>query len=175
MVSEKSPFDIPFDELPNPRQVWIGAPGSREEGLGRLSLLTTEVVSRAAAEIKEGRRVTLGWDMTKLEVANLNRQPCQHHIISLLPGRAFDDIYIMNPRTGPNRASDILEVTGLTYLKSRAASGTVSVIFHNMFPPQKINLPSRCSTVVPPLARYWIGQMTVSGYNIGLVKELQVP
>ncbi|PGG99028.1 hypothetical protein AJ80_09418 [Polytolypa hystricis UAMH7299] len=98
MASERSPFDVPFDKLPNPRQVWVGKPGSREEGLGKLALLTPEVVSEAAKEIKTGRRVTLGWELTKLELANLNRQPCQHHIISLLNGLAFDDVYIMNPQ-----------------------------------------------------------------------------
>lgn len=95
----QSPFDLPFDELPNPRQVWVGSPGSTEEGLGKLALLTPAVVAQAAKEIQTGRRVTLGWDMTKLELANLGRHPCQHHIISLLDGLAFDDVYIMNPRT----------------------------------------------------------------------------
>lgn len=98
MDSPPSPFDIPFDRLPNPKQVWVGAPGSQEEGLGKLGLLTPEVVANAAKEIKTGRRVTLGWEMTKLELANLNRHPCQHHIISLLNGLAFDDIYVFNPR-----------------------------------------------------------------------------
>lgn len=98
-MAEKSVFETPFDELPNPRQVWVGSPGSREEGLGKLSLLTPDVVSKAAAsEVKTGERVTLGWELTKLELANMNRQPCQHHIISLLNGLAFDDVYIMNPR-----------------------------------------------------------------------------
>lgn len=101
-MAQISPFDIPFDKLPNPRQVWVGAPGSLEEGLGKISLLTPEVVAEAAAEIKTGVRVTLGWEMTKLELANLNRQPCQHHIISLLNGLAFDDVYIMNPRALPD-------------------------------------------------------------------------
>ncbi|KAK2814039.1 hypothetical protein FQN50_000443 [Emmonsiellopsis sp. PD_5] len=97
-MAHNSVFDTPFDKLPNPRQVWVGKPGSHEEGLGKLALLTPEVVAEAAVEIKTGKRVTLGWEMTKLELANLNRQPCQHHIISLLNGLAFDDVYIMNPR-----------------------------------------------------------------------------
>lgn len=98
-MAEKSPFDIPFDELPNPKQVWVGKPGSREEGLGKLAILTPEVVARAAAtEIKTGRRVTMGWDLNKLELPNLNRQPCEHKIVPLLGGIAFDDIYTFNPR-----------------------------------------------------------------------------
>ncbi|KAI1940493.1 hypothetical protein LOZ66_002087 [Ophidiomyces ophidiicola] len=98
MATPQSPFDVPFDKLPNPKQVWVGTPGSSEEGLGKLALLTPEVVINAAKEIKTGRRVTLGWEMTKLELANLNRHPCQHHIISLLNGLAFDDVYVFNPR-----------------------------------------------------------------------------
>lgn len=97
-MASQSPFDLRFDDLPNPRQVWVGSPGSREEGLGKLGLLTPDVVAHAATEIQTGRRVTLGWEMTKLELANLGRHPCQHHIISLLNGVAFDDVYIMNPR-----------------------------------------------------------------------------
>ncbi|GAT27892.1 similar to An09g04820 [Aspergillus luchuensis] len=97
--SSQSPFDVPFDELPNPKQVWVGKPGSREEGLGKLAILTPEVVANAAAtEIKTGRRVTMGWELTKLDYPNLNRQPCHHQIIPLLGGVAFDDVYTMNPQ-----------------------------------------------------------------------------
>jgi hypothetical protein len=95
----QSPFDTPFDELPNPKQVWLGKPGSYEEGLGKLAILTPEVVAAASAsEIRCGRRVTMGWEMTKLDFPNLNRQPCHHQIVPLLGGVAFDDIYTMNPR-----------------------------------------------------------------------------
>lgn len=95
----QSPFDTPFDQLPNPKQVWMGKPGSHEEGLGKLAILTPEVVAKAAAsEIKTGRRVTMGWELTKLDYPNLNRQPCHHEIVPLLGGVAFDDIYSMNPR-----------------------------------------------------------------------------
>ncbi|PYH91458.1 hypothetical protein BO71DRAFT_48937 [Aspergillus ellipticus CBS 707.79] len=99
MASSQSPFDIPFDELPNNKQVWVGTPRSREEGLGKLAILTPEVVAKAAAtEIKTGRRVTMGWELTKLDYPNLNRQPCQHQIVPLLGGVAFDDIFTMNPQ-----------------------------------------------------------------------------
>ena len=95
----KSPFDTPFDQLPNPKQDWLGKPGSYEEGLGKLAILTPEVVAAASAsEIRCGRRVTMGWEMTKLDFPNLNRQPCHHQIVPLLGGVAFDDIYTMNPR-----------------------------------------------------------------------------
>lgn len=95
----QSLFDTSFDELPNPKQVWMGRPGSHEEGLGKLAILTPEVVARAAAsEIKCGRRVTMNWEMTKLDYPNLDRQPCNHQIVPLLGGVAFDDIYSFNPR-----------------------------------------------------------------------------
>lgn len=95
----QSLFDTPFDELPNPKQVWVGTPGSQEEGLGKLAILTPEVVARAAAsEIKCGRRVTMNWEMTKLDYPNLDRQPCNHQIVPLLGGVAFDDVYNFNPR-----------------------------------------------------------------------------
>lgn len=98
-MSDRSPFDVPFDQLPNPKQVWVGSPGSYEEGLGKLAILTPEVVAKAAAaEIKTGRRVTMGWQLTKLDYPNLNRQPCHHQIVPLLGGVAFDDIFTMNPR-----------------------------------------------------------------------------
>jgi len=88
-----------YDSLPDPRRVWAGAPGSREEGLGRLVLLTPEVVANAAATcIKTGRRTSLNWDLTKLDIANFNRAPAQHHIISLFDGVAYDDVYIFNPQ-----------------------------------------------------------------------------
>lgn len=90
---------LSFDCLPNPRQVWPFPSQSTEEGLGRLVLLTPDVVASAAAScIKTGRRVSLNWDLTKLDVANFNRAPAQHHIVPLLNGTAYDDIYVFNPQ-----------------------------------------------------------------------------
>jgi kynurenine formamidase len=89
----------PFDKLSDPRRVWNCPPNSVEEGLGRLVLLTPEVVAYAAATcIKTGKRTSLGWNLEKLEVANFNRQPIQHHIIAILNGLAFDDVIILNPQ-----------------------------------------------------------------------------
>jgi kynurenine formamidase len=88
-----------FDDLPNKKQVWPGKAGSREEGLGRLVLLTPETVAFAATTcIRTGRRVNLGWELNKLEIANFGRNPCKHEIVSLLNGTAFDDIYTFNPQ-----------------------------------------------------------------------------
>ena len=93
-IMEKS-----WDELPNPRKVWIGKPGSHEEGLGRLVLLTPDRVARAAqTQVLTGRRVNLGWDLNKLEFACFDRQPCEMKMVPLLDGVAFDDIYTLNPQ-----------------------------------------------------------------------------
>ena len=93
-------YDTRYDELPNPRQVWVGEPSSHEEGMGKVSLLTPELVAKTAAEeIKTGQRVTMNWDLTKLEFSAAGRHKTQHHIVSLVKGVAFDDIYLMNPRS----------------------------------------------------------------------------
>jgi hypothetical protein len=94
----QSLHSLKYDNLPDKRKVWQAKPGSREEGLGRLVLLTPSVVAEAAACIKTGQRVALNWDLTKLDIANFNRAPTQHHITSLLGGAGFDDVYIFNPQ-----------------------------------------------------------------------------
>lgn len=91
--------NTPYDQLANPRQVWNGPPNSHAEGLGRLIILTPDIVRAAAAScIRTGTRISLGWDLTKLEIANFNRQPTQHHILPIMGGIAFDDLYIINPQ-----------------------------------------------------------------------------
>lgn len=103
-MASKSLLDVKFDDLPDPTKVWVGSPKSREEGLGRLALLTEERVRKAASEqIRTGRRVGLNWELTKLEEPGLGRQPCEHSIIPLLGGMAFDDVYHFNPRNGACR------------------------------------------------------------------------
>lgn len=71
---------------------------------GRLTLLTPEVVSAAAAsEVKTGQRVGLGWDLRKVEYSQFGRQNFYHRIIPLPSssglGTCFDDAYSFNPRT----------------------------------------------------------------------------
>ncbi|KAH8171968.1 hypothetical protein LIA77_08736 [Sarocladium implicatum] len=91
--------DLDFDSLPDPRKVWPGPSDSQQEGLGRLVLLTPQVVANAAATcIKSGRRISLSWDLTKLDVANFGRSPLKHEIVPLLGGVAYDDIYTFNPQ-----------------------------------------------------------------------------
>ncbi|KAJ4291603.1 hypothetical protein N0V90_009498 [Kalmusia sp. IMI 367209] len=91
-------YNMPFDSLPDQKRVWLGKPGSREEGLGKLALLTPDVVAKAASEIRTGRRIALGWELTKLENVGLGRQPYKHKIVPLLDGVAFDDVFTFNPQ-----------------------------------------------------------------------------
>jgi hypothetical protein len=92
-------FDTPYDKLPSPKRVWVGTPGSREEGLGKLAILTPDTVAKAAShKIRTARCIALGWELTKLETAGLGRQPCKHDIIPLFAGVAYDDVYTFNPQ-----------------------------------------------------------------------------
>ncbi|KAJ4986471.1 hypothetical protein SVAN01_08033 [Stagonosporopsis vannaccii] len=92
-------YDTPFDELPDKKRVWVGTPGSREEGLAKLALLTPSTVAKAAAsEIRTGKRVSLNWELTKLENAGLGRQPFEHKIIQCYNGLFYDDSYAFNPQ-----------------------------------------------------------------------------
>lgn len=62
--------DIPekYEDLPDKKRYWPFPPGSHEEGLGMLRLLTPEVVAEAArSQIQIGERVCLNWDLEKLD------------------------------------------------------------------------------------------------------------
>ncbi|CAN6625899.1 hypothetical protein TRVA0_010S02344 [Trichomonascus vanleenenianus] len=95
--------DLPkYDELKDKRRYWEwGAPGSYEEGLGKLNLLTDEHVAKIAAqEIKTGIRVGLGWEMDKMEIPTFWREPFEHEVRTVHPTCriAFDDVYHFNPQ-----------------------------------------------------------------------------
>ncbi|KAK0654278.1 hypothetical protein DIS24_g5392 [Lasiodiplodia hormozganensis] len=123
-MADSSILHTPFDQLPDPKRVWVGKPGSREEGLGKLQLLTPECVAKAAAsEIRTGRRVTLNWDLTRLEHAAFNRQPCQLKIVPLLGGVAFDDIYTFNPQQSS-------QWDGLRHFSQPATEGSTERVFY---------------------------------------------
>lgn len=179
-----SPFDTPFDQLPNPKQVWVGSPGSYEEGIGKLAILTPEVVAKAATEIKTGHRVTLGWELTKLDYPNLNRQPCHHQIVPLLGGVAFDDIFTMNPRMSnpfppkqkkkeeekKEKGEDSRILMDGRDLQNKAVSGTGCGISLKQS-PARINV---FSTEAQPLKRLTTERIIALAYSIGPGKVLQV-
>ncbi|KAF2998163.1 hypothetical protein E8E13_002909 [Curvularia kusanoi] len=94
-------YDTPFDQLPDKKRVWVGTPGSREEGLARLALLTPSTVAKAAAsEIRSGKRISLNWELPKLETAGFGRQAFEHKIIKCYDGLFYDDTYAFNPQQG---------------------------------------------------------------------------
>lgn len=62
-------FDLPetFDDLPNKLQYWPAPPGSSDEGLGMLRILTPDIVANAAkTQIQTGERICLNWDIENL-------------------------------------------------------------------------------------------------------------
>ncbi|KAJ6120599.1 hypothetical protein N7523_004879 [Penicillium sp. IBT 18751x] len=90
-----------FDDLPDKRRYWPGHPGSAEEGLGMLRILTPEIVAAAArTQIQTGERVCLNWDIENLTPPGFGRKPFEHTIKWVAPGVAFDDEYHFNPQQG---------------------------------------------------------------------------
>ncbi|KAH8689505.1 hypothetical protein BGW36DRAFT_401851 [Talaromyces proteolyticus] len=114
---------LTVDALPNPKRVWQGEPNSRDEGLGRLVILTPEIVKAATGSIKSGRRVSLSWGMDKLDIANFNRHPSQHHVVPLMNGSAFDDIYIFNPQQSS-------QWDGLRHFSAPSINGSPRRVFY---------------------------------------------
>ncbi|KAJ5232276.1 cyclase [Penicillium chermesinum] len=72
----KPTFDTPL----------TNSPIRNKFGLENLAVAKRRVAAAAAGEIRTGRRVTMGWELTKLDYPNLNRQPCDHKIVPLLGG-----------------------------------------------------------------------------------------
>ncbi|KAK9462290.1 uncharacterized protein V1516DRAFT_685304 [Lipomyces oligophaga] len=107
-AAPKSFDELPsWDELPYKRRFWAwGPPGSHEEGLGMLNLLTPEhLVKNVVPEIRTGERVGLGWGFHKLENPPFGRVPFNLKIIPIayvpnfsLGVAAFDDEYVINPQ-----------------------------------------------------------------------------
>lgn len=72
-----------FSELPlNKGDPWLSAWGlwGKEDQLGTLNLLTEEVVKSAAAEIKEGVRISLNWAFGEPSRPCFERQACEHKV-----------------------------------------------------------------------------------------------
>ncbi|KAL2841561.1 hypothetical protein BJY01DRAFT_236326 [Aspergillus pseudoustus] len=94
-------FELPetFDDLPNKRQYWPAAPGSIDEGLGMLRILTPDIVANAArTQIQTGQRVCLNWDLENLNPPGFKRKPFEHKVKWVAEGIAFDDEYHFNPQ-----------------------------------------------------------------------------
>ncbi|KAI9369267.1 hypothetical protein BJX61DRAFT_536569 [Aspergillus egyptiacus] len=96
-------FDLPenFDDLPNKRQYWPAPPGSAEEGLGMLRILTADIVANAArTQIRTGERVCLNWGIENLNPPGFGRKSFEHRVKWVAEGIAFDDEYHFNPQQG---------------------------------------------------------------------------
>ena len=93
----------PFEALPlrkdgPPGNAW-GLFGDDDE-LGRLNLLTPEVVKVAAGEIQVGTRISLDWDLDRPKVAGYGRQNFRHWIINKAPRTVNDDAVEFNTQGG---------------------------------------------------------------------------
>lgn len=68
-----------YDDLPDKRRFWPAAPGSRDEGLGMLRILTPEIVANAAkSQILTGERVCLNWELDNLDPPGMSLYSWMH-------------------------------------------------------------------------------------------------
>lgn len=72
-----------------------------DDQLGRINLLTPTRVAAAAKEcIKDGSIASLNLPLDKPLVPGFGREPFKHHIKPLVPGIAYDDMYVLNTQSG---------------------------------------------------------------------------
>ena len=73
---------------------------SRDDGCGRLNLLTPTRVKEAASEIKTGESAPLDLPSDVPAQPAFGRQVFKHEIKPLTEGKAYDDVYYMNTQSG---------------------------------------------------------------------------
>ena len=97
--SSKYPLfdDLPLDKSGPPGNAW-GLYGDNDQ-LGRLNLLTPATVAAAAAEIKEGVRVSLDWPLDKPTFPTFERQRFEHRILNKAPMTMNDDAVSLNTQS----------------------------------------------------------------------------
>ncbi|TAQ87400.1 hypothetical protein B7494_g4299 [Chlorociboria aeruginascens] len=71
-----------------------------EDYLGRINLLTPARVTSASKEIQSGNIVPLNLPLDVPSVPAFDREPFEHSIKVLIPGRAYDDRYNLNTQSG---------------------------------------------------------------------------
>ncbi|KAF4964073.1 hypothetical protein FSARC_7975 [Fusarium sarcochroum] len=92
------PFDdLPLDKSGPPGNAW-GVWGPDDQ-LGRLNLLTPETVRAAAAEIREGIRISLDWPLDKISHPPFGRQALEHQILNKAPMTMNDDVITLNTQS----------------------------------------------------------------------------
>jgi hypothetical protein len=95
MPVELPPFSaLPLRKDGPPGNAW-GLFGEKDD-LGRLNLLTPDVVKAAASEIKTGQRVSLDWPLSKPTNPFFGRQVFYHHIHTKSPRTVNDDVILFN-------------------------------------------------------------------------------
>ncbi|CAN6674827.1 hypothetical protein TRVA0_067S00320 [Trichomonascus vanleenenianus] len=100
MTKPTSFAELPsYEALQDKKRFWVwGPPGSHEEGMGMLNLLTPDHVAKSASkEIRSGDRVGLGWEFHKVEQPYFDRIHYDMKIIQSGP-TSFDDEYHFNPQ-----------------------------------------------------------------------------
>jgi hypothetical protein len=89
------PFSaLPLDPAGPPGNAW-GLFGPIDQ-LGRLNLLTPEVVAAAAQEIKTGLRFSLDWPLNKPSYPSFGRNPFEHKLVNREGRTVNDDILVFN-------------------------------------------------------------------------------
>lgn len=91
-----------FDELPldasgPPGNAW-GLWGADDE-IGMLNLITPETVTAAAAEIREGIRISLDWPLDKPAFPTFGRQRFEHKVLNKAPMTMNDDCLTLNTQS----------------------------------------------------------------------------
>lgn len=91
-----------FDSLPlrkgDPRGSAWGLFGENDE-CGMLNLLTPEVTAKAAAEIRDGVRVSTDWPLNRMSRPCFGRSPFKHEIKTKTPRAVNDDILTFNTQS----------------------------------------------------------------------------
>lgn len=89
--------ELPLDKSGPPGNAW-GLWGPDNE-LGMLNLLTPEVVASAAAEIRDGVRISLDWPLNKPSHPAFERQQFEHKILNKAPMIMNDDAISINTQS----------------------------------------------------------------------------
>ncbi|KAH7310799.1 hypothetical protein B0I35DRAFT_489627 [Stachybotrys elegans] len=98
MPGKLPPFDdLPLDKSGPPGNAW-GLWGPDDQ-LGMLNLLTPDTVAAAAAEIKEGLRISLDWPLDKPSCPTFERQRFRHEVLHKAPMTMNDDVVEMNTQS----------------------------------------------------------------------------
>lgn len=89
------PFSsLPLDPTGPPGNAW-GLFGSTDQ-LGRLNLLTPEVVAAAAKGIKSGIRFSLDWPLNKPSYPSFGRNPFENKLVNRDGRSVNDDVLVFN-------------------------------------------------------------------------------